>query len=59
MHPDPPITVHFEGGPWHGKTAAIDTVTAPVYAVGHDTGKHYWLDTNSNPPTYHWREPTS
>lgn len=56
MHPDPPITVHFEGGPWHDKAVAIDVVTAPVYSVSDEVGRNYWLDTNSTPPTYHWRD---
>jgi hypothetical protein len=29
-------------------------LTAPVFAVGHEVGNHYWLDTKSDPPTYHW-----
>lgn len=49
------ITVHFDGGPWAGRTALMRTVTAPVFAVGDAEGKHYWLDSASDPPTYHWR----
>lgn len=48
------ITVHFEGGPWHGQTYEAATVTAPVFAVGSATGRDYWLDTKSDPPTYRW-----
>jgi hypothetical protein len=55
MHPDTPTTVHFEGGPWHDTAAPIDVVTAPVYSAGDEVGRNYWLDTTSNPPTYHWR----
>lgn len=48
------ITVHFEGGPWHGRSATVRTVTAPVFSVGNTIGRDYWLDTKSDPPTYRW-----
>jgi hypothetical protein len=47
-------TVRFIGGPWDDKTADMNHVTAPVFAPGHEVGNHYWLDTKSDPPTYHW-----
>lgn len=48
------FTVHFRGGPWDGQTTEVERVVAPVFAVGHEVGNHYWLDTKSDPPTYHW-----
>lgn len=54
LRADDLLTVHFDGGPWHGRTALVRTVTAPVFAVGDAEGKHYWLDQNSDPPTYRW-----
>lgn len=47
-------TVHFTGGPWAGQTYDTKQVTAPVFAVGDPAGNHYWLDTKSDPPMYHW-----
>jgi hypothetical protein len=56
--PAPPepstTTVHFVGGPWDGNTYEAERVVGPVFAVGDLVGSHYWLDTNSNPPAYHW-----
>lgn len=49
--------VHFRGGPWDEAHVAVRTVTSPVFAAGSATGQHYWLDQNSDPPTYHWRSP--
>lgn len=52
--PPPPAAVMvFVGGPWDGKSHT-GRVTAPVFAVGDEVGNHYWLDTKSDPPTYHW-----
>lgn len=52
----PPVTVHFSGGPWHGKTTDLDRVIGPVFGPGHPVGNRYWLDTKSESgvPTYHW-----
>jgi hypothetical protein len=51
----PKITVHFQGGPWHGQTYEVEQVVGPVFGVGHEIGNHYWLDSKSgNTPTYHW-----
>lgn len=50
----PKVAVHFIGGPWAGQTFEIDRVVGPLFGVGHEIGKHYWLDTKSDPPTYHW-----
>lgn len=46
--------VHFSGGPWDAKTMEIERVVGPLFAVGHEIGNHYWLDTKSDPPTYVW-----
>lgn len=57
MSPDPaPITAHFAGGPWDGKTVDVARIVAPVFGPGHEIGNHYWLDTKgaSGAPTYHW-----
>lgn len=54
MAPPEPITVHFKGGPWDGQTTNVERVVGPVFAVGHQIGNHYWLDTKSAPPTYFW-----
>lgn len=54
---EPQVTVHFSGGPWDGKQADVRIATAPVFAVGHEVGNHYWLDTESDPPTYFWDGP--
>lgn len=54
----PPVTlttVHFSGGPWAGRTFDTQNVTSPVFAVGHEVGNHYWLDSKSDPPTYFWQ----
>lgn len=48
------VTVHFAGGPWDQRTTEVDRVVGPVFAVGHEVGNHYWLDSKSDPPTYHW-----
>lgn len=48
------VAVHFAGGPWNGKTTDVEYVVAPVFAPGHEVGNHYWLDTKSDPPAYHW-----
>lgn len=49
------VVVRFAGGPWDGQTAQVDMAVAPVFAVGHEIGNHYWLDTKSgDEPTYHW-----
>ena len=48
------VTVHFTGGPWDGKTTVVKTVTAPVFAAGDNVGNHYFLDTESDPPVFHW-----
>lgn len=49
------IEVVFVGGPWDGQRYSTERVTAPVFAVGHEIGNHYWLDTKSgDPPAYHW-----
>lgn len=48
------VVVHFDGGPWDGQTYEVERVVGPVFAVGHEVGNHYWLDTKSDPPTYHW-----
>lgn len=50
------VVVHFKGGPWDGQTHGVGRVVGPVFAVGHAIGNHYWLDTKSDPPTYHWNE---
>jgi hypothetical protein len=47
-------TLHFAGGPWNGRAYEADRVVGPVFAVGHEIGNHYWLDSKSDPPTYHW-----
>jgi hypothetical protein len=47
--------VYFEGGPWNGKAVVVNKVVGPVYAPGLNPGRHYWLDIESDPPTYHWR----
>ncbi len=53
--PEPPkATVHFSGGPWAGQTYETERVIGPLFAVGHEIGNHYWLDTKSDPPTYYW-----
>jgi hypothetical protein len=49
-------TVRFDGGPWDAWSLPLETVTAPVYDPSHSIGRNYWLDTNSNPPIYHWRD---
>lgn len=50
-----PVTVHFSGGPWHGKTTDVERVVGPVFGPGHEVGNHYWLDTKgTGQPTYHW-----
>jgi hypothetical protein len=46
--------VYFDGGPWDGKSTDVDRVVGPLFALGDDVGSHYWLDPNSDPPTYHW-----
>ena len=48
------FTVTFVGGPWDEKTTRVDHIVAPVFGPGHEIGNHYWLDTESDPPTYHW-----
>jgi hypothetical protein len=48
------VTVRFAGGPWDGKQADGCAVVAPVFAPGHEVGDHYYLDTEGDPPTYHW-----
>lgn len=48
------ITVHFQGGPWNGTTYEVERVIGPLFAVGHEIGNHYWLDSKSDPPTYFW-----
>ena len=55
-HRDQPdtFTIHFQGGPWGGQTAQVERIVAPVFAVGHIVGNHYYLDTKSDPPTYFW-----
>ena len=50
-------TAHFAGGPWDGQQVEMEQVVGPVFGVGHDFGNHYWLDTKSDPPTYHWIDP--
>lgn len=51
----PKTTVRFAGGPWDGQTTDIGRVVGPVFAVGHEIGNHYWLNSKSgNTPTYHW-----
>lgn len=50
------VEVHFVGGPWAGQTYKVDRVVGPVFGVGHEIGNHYWLDSKSDPPTYHWNE---
>lgn len=47
-------TVHLVGGPWDGQQIEVECVVGPVLAVGHKVGNHYWLDTKSDPPAYHW-----
>ena len=56
LKPKPPkVTVYFAGGPWDGQHTEVDMATAPLFAVGHSIGGHYWLDTKSgDKPTYHW-----
>lgn len=51
------VTVHFVGGPWHGQTYEVEMVVGPLFAVGHEVGNHYWLDSKSDPPTYQWAGP--
>lgn len=50
-------TVHFRGGPWDGQTYEVERIVGPVFAVGHEIGNAYWLDSKSDPPTYHWNGP--
>lgn len=50
----PKTTVHFSGGPWARQTYEVKHVVGPLFAVGHEIGNHYWLDTKSDPPTYVW-----
>lgn len=50
------IEVHFRGGPWNGQTYEVERVVGPLFAVGHEIGNHYWLDSKSDPPTYFWDE---
>lgn len=50
--------VYFEGGPWRDSHVAVRTITAPVFDVGSEVGKHYWLDQDSDPPTYRWNPDT-
>lgn len=47
-------TVHFVGGPWDEKVVEVDRVVGPVFAAGHEIGNFYWLDAESDPPTYRW-----
>lgn len=50
------ITIRFSGGPWDGQEHAIDKVTSPVFAVGHEIGNWYYLDQNSpDVPVYFWQ----
>lgn len=51
---DPKTRVSFNGGPWDQETAEVGRVVGPVFAVGHQVGNHYWLNSKSDPPTYHW-----
>lgn len=46
--------VVFAGGPWDGQSHTVPRVIGPVFAVGDEIGNHYWLDSKSDPPTYHW-----
>lgn len=48
------VTVHFRGGPWDGERVQVERVVGPVFNVGVEPGNRYWLDTKSDPPTYHW-----
>jgi hypothetical protein len=48
------VTVYFSGGPWDGQQAQVERVIGPVFVLGHEIGNHYWLDVNSDPPTYFW-----
>lgn len=47
-------TVHFVGGPWEGQTYETERIVGPLFAVGHNVGNHYWLDSKSDPATYVW-----
>jgi hypothetical protein len=51
----PRTTVHFDGGPWNGRSVPMETVTAPAFSPSHSIGRNYWLDTKSDPPTYRWQ----
>ena len=54
-HEEHKTEVAFSGGPWNRQTFKVDQVVAPVFAVGHEIGNHYWLDTKgSGTPTYYW-----
>lgn len=46
--------ITFYGGPWDGEHSDVFMVTGPVFSVGHAIGSHYWLNTKSDPPRYHW-----
>ena len=51
-HPGHEVT--FKGGPWDEQKWTVERVVGPVFAVCHAIGGHYWLDSKSDPPTYHW-----
>jgi hypothetical protein len=49
------VEVKFVGGPWAGQTTTVERVVGPVFAVGHEVGNHYWLDSKSKgTPLYYW-----
>lgn len=48
------VEVSFNGGPWNGETTQVERVVGPLFAVGHQVGNHYWLDSKSDPPAYYW-----
>jgi hypothetical protein len=53
--PDSAAEVKFIGGPWAGETTTVERVVGPVFAVGHEVGNHYWLDSKSEgTPLYYW-----
>ncbi len=52
----PTVIATLVGGPWAGMVE-MDRIVGPVFAAGHPIGNHYWLDTKSDPPAYHWYGP--
>jgi hypothetical protein len=53
--PQQKVEVKFVGGPWAGQTTTVERVVGPVFAVGHEVGNHYWLDSKSKgTPLYYW-----